>query len=88
MDYPDDLEPLRAGFGEIRDRDSFDVFRRESMQVDRVGYLELDRFGKWVVRFFVDGWSLFVVRCSLFVVRRTSPCIALGSQFSVLISQF
>jgi hypothetical protein len=40
------------------------------VEVDRVGYLDLDRFGEWIVGRFVDDF--FVRRSSWFVDRRST----------------
>jgi hypothetical protein len=49
VNYPDDLKALRMSFREISDGYSLDVLRRERMKVDRVGDLEVDRFGERIV---------------------------------------
>ena len=55
MNYANDRESLRSSFCEVGDGDRLDVLRREGMQIKRVGYLDLDRFGKWIVVWFFDG---------------------------------
>jgi hypothetical protein len=66
VNYANDRESLRSSFCEVGDGDGFDILRRESMQIKRVGYLDLDRFGEWIVVWFVDDDSWFVVRGSWF----------------------
>ena len=68
MDYSDQLESLRMSLREICDGHGPYVFWRERVEIDGVGYLELYRFGEWVVRVIVDGCSLFVIFGAAFPV--------------------
>jgi hypothetical protein len=49
VNYANDRESLRSRFCEVGDGDGFDVLWRESMQIKRVGNLDLDWFGEWIV---------------------------------------
>lgn len=53
VDDADDRESFLACFFEVRDGDGLNVLWREGVKVDRVRYLELDRFWKWIVWFVV-----------------------------------
>ena len=48
MDDAHNRKALLVRLGKIRLDDGTDVTRAERMQVERIGDLDLDRFGKWI----------------------------------------
>ncbi|MEO8574705.1 MAG: hypothetical protein ABI481_12105 [Pyrinomonadaceae bacterium] len=55
MNDPNNRKSLFTSSCEIGDRDGFNVLRRKSVQIKRVGDLDIKGLGKWIVELFVDG---------------------------------
>ncbi len=67
MDDADRGEALFVSFGQVSFDDRPDVFWAKRMQVERIGYLDLDWFGEWIFQIIHD--RLFMFDLSLLILR-------------------